>query len=531
MRIYTSTKANVKSIMLVLIAILTSTILFAQLSPDYCNGDPSDWANFRDNYPIRSYTHDIANATTAIDDNFKQAKDVNNISTWTWWLKGANDKGDITNAGAALIDGRYLRFFGDRTDNSGACNIGFWFLKNDVKAVDGKFTAGHAIGDLLVLVELNQGGTLATPKVYTWTAAGLTLNTTASSYACSGANQNTFPVPAGFDGYTNKNGNNEYLKNSFFEGAIDLQSAGLGSCFATFIVETRQSPSTTAALEDFAVGDFNATPDAPTAVNNSRCGTGTVVLTPSGCSGGVIQWYATATSTSTIHTGASFTTPSLTATTDYYISCLVGTCESPRVKITATINTAPDDATLNIIQPSCSRMLGQITITAPLGDDYRYSFNGGPYTTTLIYNFAAGAGYSIRVKNNATGCESGVVSCAADPDYVAPAAAVEPLKLMNQVQKVETYTAKIEAASKVSATPNPYNDKIRFVLESNISGQGSLELYNMMGQKVSTVYRGHVNKGQLQTVEYLVPTSQRSNLIWVFTVGNEKTSGKLIGIK
>jgi hypothetical protein len=53
----------------------------------------------------------------------------------------------------------------------------------------------------------------------------------------------------------------------------------------------------------------------------------------------------------------------------------------------------------------------------------------------------------------------------------------------------------------------------------------------MLGQKVKTVFEGQVQKGQRQTIEYSVPSSQRSNLIYLFRVGNERTSGKLIRLK
>jgi hypothetical protein len=85
--------------------------------------------------------------------------------------------------------------------------------------------------------------------------------------------------------------------------------------------------------------------------------------------------------------------------------------------------------------------------------------------------------------------------------------------------------------TKVIPTPNPFSDKVRFSIKSSVTGQGSLELYNMLGQKVKTVYQGHFEQGQTQTIEYNVPGAQRANLIYVFRVGNQKTSGKLIGLK
>jgi hypothetical protein len=40
---------------------------------------------------------------------------------------------------------------------------------------------------------------------------------------------------------------------------------------------------------------------------------------------------------------------------------------------------------------------------------------------------------------------------------------------------------------KVNSFPNPYTDKVRFTLSSTVEGNGSLELYNMLGQKVKNI--------------------------------------------
>jgi hypothetical protein len=81
------------------------------------------------------------------------------------------------------------------------------------------------------------------------------------------------------------------------------------------------------------------------------------------------------------------------------------------------------------------------------------------------------------------------------------------------------------------AAPNPFNDRVRFTLESAVSGKGSLELYNMLSQKVKTVFQGYIQKGQVQTIEYSVPGTQRTNLFYVFRVGDQKTTGMLIDLK
>ena len=93
-------------------------------------------------------------------------------------------------------------------------------------------------------------------------------------------------------------------------------------------------------------------PTAPTTTSANRCGPGTVTLTAAGApTGGSYAWYPTATGGTAIAgaTTASFTTPSLSATTVYYVSALNGaangSCESAsRTASTATVNAAPTAA-------------------------------------------------------------------------------------------------------------------------------------------------------------------------------------------
>lgn len=81
---------------------------------------------------------------------------------------------------------------------------------------------------------------------------------------------------------------------------------------------------------------------------------------------------------------------------------------------------------------------------------------------------------------------------------------------------------------KVFASPNPFNDRVRFQIESPVSGHGNLEVFNMLGQKVKTVYEGHVEAGRGQVIEFSVPQTLRSNLIYVMRVGNHRVTGKLV---
>jgi hypothetical protein len=83
----------------------------------------------------------------------------------------------------------------------------------------------------------------------------------------------------------------------------------------------------------------------------------------------------------------------------------------------------------------------------------------------------------------------------------------------------------------VAAFPNPFNDKVRFEIKSTVSGPATLEVYNMFGQKVKTVFKGNVFAGKGERVEFNVPPIQRTNLFYVLRVGANQVAGKLISAK
>jgi hypothetical protein len=96
---------------------------------------------------------------------------------------------------------------------------------------------------------------------------------------------------------------------------------------------------------------------------------------------------------------------------------------------------------------------------------------------------------------------------------------------------IEPYNIVLGSPTKVSALPNPFKDKIKFNIVSAVSGFGSLELYNLTGQRVAMVYEGYVQAGKQLTKEFNASFGQRNALIYIFKVGDQKVSGKLIGLK
>jgi hypothetical protein len=83
----------------------------------------------------------------------------------------------------------------------------------------------------------------------------------------------------------------------------------------------------------------------------------------------------------------------------------------------------------------------------------------------------------------------------------------------------------------VNAYPNPFTDRVRFVIRSKVAGQGSLEIYNMLGQKIETVYNGTIVAERSQIVEYKTSTKLNGGLIYIFRVGGKQATGKLLKIE
>ena len=252
------------------------------------------------------------------------SKDPDLLSSWKHKDGSVPDKDEIINAYAAKYLGspsgdNIIAFGADRFDNSGTAFIGFWFFKDPVFAAeDGRFRQGplgsdpiatHQIGDVLVLIEFTQGGTVATPRVLEWVGTGgsesggtlndITDTAPAGSVTSSsnGAEQNIPGSCPAWD-YTPKGGSQggPIPVNAFFEGAINIDAfpALAGSCFSSFLVETRSAASTTATLKDFVLSQFNtcaAIEVTKTADSNAVCAghTTTYTYVPHNTSGVVLD--------------------------------------------------------------------------------------------------------------------------------------------------------------------------------------------------------------------------------------------------
>ena len=112
------------------------------------------------------------------------------------------------------------------------------------------------------------------------------------------------------------------------------------------------------------------TPADPTVHNGSRCGSGTVELSVTPEDGCTYHWYTSATTSSEAGAGSTFTTPSISNSTNYWVSAQnAAGCSSSRIQVSATVNTPP---TVNI-EPVSAICAGEsVTLTANGASSYSW---------------------------------------------------------------------------------------------------------------------------------------------------------------
>ena len=183
--------------------------------------------------------------------------------------------------------------------------------------------------------------------------------------------------------------------------------------------------------------------------------------------------------------------------------------------------------------PGCADKTFTVDVTSPtLGYTYNATQPGDPNTDISITPTAGsptvhftgltdGNGYIIKVTTTGPGCS--VTSDCGNTSTPTVANTVN--------NSVTSYNLMIKSPSKVAVFPNPFTDKVRFNLVSTVSGMGTLELYNILGQKVATVFQGYIKAGTELTKDYYAPKAQRNTLIYVFRVGDQRITGKLLELK
>ena len=214
-------------------------------------------------------------------------------------------------------------------------------------------------------------------------------------------------------------------------------------------------------------------------------------------------------------------------------------CGNPADDISLTVNPQVAGPNASLLPVLCSDRTFRVQVS-PLVNNTTYTCTqpgNNAYYSQIVYGttgdviftgLAFGEGYSIVASQSS--CSSAPNFCAAGAPLVATTKSLSQPAATTPNSVIQTIKPD-GMATKVLATPNPFNDRIRFSVLSAVSGQGTLELFNSMGQKIARVFQGYMQKGMIKTLEYIKAGSQRENLFYVFTVGDQRTTGTLINLK
>lgn len=264
----------------------------------------------------------------------------------------------------------------------------------------------------------------------------------------------------------------------------------------------------------------NTTPAAPGLGKVDNCN-GTTTVTAAGLvSGSSLTW----------SDGGSGNPRTVSSTTALTVTQTVNGCTSASSNsVTPAPKTTPASPSICITEPKlCGPSLGSIAINNPTAG-FTYTLEstiivaqaGNP---VVFNNLAAGSNPSITASNG--GCTSAAANCSTASDCGSSSVSAPTVTAGNEVitKKVNVINEKVTT---VKAYPNPFSDKVKFVVTTTEGGRGSLDVYNMMGQKIKSVYRGFITPGT-QTFELSLPASQLTNLMYVLRIGDKKMSGKLL---
>ncbi len=154
------------------------------------------------------------------------------------------------------------------------------------------------------------------------------------------------------------------------------------SAVGTYAVTVADNTANCSPVTQTATVTAATTPTAPTAPGTSICKNTTATLTAT-APGGTYNWYDA--NGSFQATGATFTTPALTANTTYYVDATSAAgCTSSRITVLVTVNDIPAAPTAPGTS-ICKNTTATLTATAPGGTYNWYDANGSFQATGAIF--------------------------------------------------------------------------------------------------------------------------------------------------
>ncbi|MEJ7677391.1 MAG: hypothetical protein WKG06_05855 [Segetibacter sp.] len=288
----------------------------------------------------------------------------------------------------------------------------------------------------------------------------------------------------------------------------------------TYIIRSRNSIGCVSAGLTKVVNAKPASPAAPTvSVTQPTCtvATGTISVT-SGITGLHFSINSTSSTSFTNTTGVFSNLVAGTYTVRFRNAA--GCISSGRTVTIYVCAAAPGTPTVSVTQPTCTVGTGTIRVSCCItGLHFSINSTSSFTSTTGVFSNLAPGTYIIRSRN-ASGCISPARTVVVNARPTNCGSLAKPIGSVENAEEVSTLSVKV--------SPNPYSDKVRFVIESPVSGQGSLDVYNLLGQKLQNVYQGHINAGRSQTIDFNVPASMRTHLIYTLSVGGRRVSGRIL---
>jgi hypothetical protein len=208
----------------------------------------------------------------------------------------------------------------------------------------------------------------------------------------------------------------------------------------------------------------------------------------------------------------------------YYAQANVGSCASTRTAVSLTINANPGAPQICVAEPSlCGPSTGSISFLSPLGASYTYSINNGTsfQSNPSFTNLAAGSVTGIVMKDG-NGCTSSAISCADSECSNGNQRTTEENSTPTSI------TAAPEAKQlSVLVAPNPFKDQVVFKVFAPQAGNGSLDIYNLAGQKIANVYSGNFTEGE-NLHNYSTTQLPNTHVIYRLTIDGVQVTGKLL---
>src|SRR6266545_4613107 len=352
--------------------------------------------------------HFLDGVGNADQDIFQSTGDKynDNPSTWDWAIGKPPAKNDINHAllhQALDSNGHaWIIVAGDQGSSQGDRYIDFELLQNSVAktcatpaCTSGNFSsggpnAGRTVGDLLLTVQLSNGGAAAQFFVYRWAASAA--SPIGFDYIAEPVSANVFiaantggAVAVPFAAF----GSNSYPWNTFAEAAVDLnallQGFGFDPCIGikTLFIKTKTSNSPSAQLKDFInpiALEFGSAPSSTiTAADACANSTGNTASVPDAGPGSTYNWTVTngtvtgGSGTNQItYTAGSSGTVDITVSVNNKAGC--GSTTSPPKSV--AINPSPD-ATITATV-ACASSTGTASVPdAGAGATYTWSISNG----------------------------------------------------------------------------------------------------------------------------------------------------------